>query len=166
MKGNIILTHELEQLHILRVFPPLFPLICIVSSNGQIPYWSIKPNIKHLILKLLQRHGCPPFQVPCDAPSLQPSVDPSFCGRCRVSTPVPLLWFLVDPGFKFPLDRGQVQEDMPRCLDDWGLAACLALWVDQLGGYDELAAAVTLVSSGVEVVAIWIGTFASHVSVC
>lgn len=54
VKGNVIFAHELEQFHIFGVFPPLFPVRSVVGSNGNVPYRSIKPNIKHLMVSTMQ----------------------------------------------------------------------------------------------------------------
>ena len=33
VEGNVVLAHELVQADILRVVPPLLPLICVVRSD-------------------------------------------------------------------------------------------------------------------------------------
>jgi len=37
MEGNVILGHELVELHSLWVLPPLLPLVSVAGSDGQIP---------------------------------------------------------------------------------------------------------------------------------
>ena len=36
VEGHIVLGHELVQLHLPRVLPPLFPLICVASCDRQV----------------------------------------------------------------------------------------------------------------------------------
>ncbi len=48
VEGNVILSHELIQLHFGRILPPLLPLIGVVGSDGKISNRRIKPDIKHL----------------------------------------------------------------------------------------------------------------------
>lgn len=49
MEGNVVLAHELVELHIrLRVgLPPFSPVLAQTrSSDGDVSYWSFKPDIK------------------------------------------------------------------------------------------------------------------------
>ena len=36
VEWHVVLGHELVQLHLLRVLPPLFPLICVASCDRQV----------------------------------------------------------------------------------------------------------------------------------
>lgn len=54
VKRHIIFAHELKELHIIRVLPPLLPLCSVARSDRHISNWSIKPHVKHLVNKTTQ----------------------------------------------------------------------------------------------------------------
>ena len=37
VERNIVLSHELVELYLVRVLPPFFPLRCVAGSDGKIP---------------------------------------------------------------------------------------------------------------------------------
>jgi hypothetical protein len=51
MERDVVLSHELHQLHLLRVLPPLFPFWSVVGCDGEIPNGRIEPDVKDLVLK-------------------------------------------------------------------------------------------------------------------
>ena len=68
VKWNIVLGHELKQLHLdnagslsvrdasfsayfIRLFPPQFPIIGIVCRDGDVPNGGIEPDIEYLVEK-------------------------------------------------------------------------------------------------------------------
>jgi hypothetical protein len=42
------LAHELVQLHILRVLPPLPPLLSVPRGDGQVANRGVEPHVEHL----------------------------------------------------------------------------------------------------------------------
>lgn len=90
MKWNIILSHELNKLYLLRVLPPVSPLLSIVGSDRYIPNWGIKPDIKALRLESLNGNWNSPFQVSCDASWSESLVQPRVSNRDCIGSPVGL----------------------------------------------------------------------------
>ena len=72
MEGNVVFAHELVELNIIGVLPPLVPvLLCIAGSNRQVTDGSIEPHIKNFVGILLQGDGGAPLEVTGDASALQ-----------------------------------------------------------------------------------------------
>ena len=96
VERNIIFCHELKEINLRGILPPQLPLVCVASSDGQIPvhdakhdqllqgqsqvknipYGCIKPDIEHFLCESFQGYWSSPLQVPCDAPRLQPISQP------------------------------------------------------------------------------------------
>ena len=67
MERDIVLTHELVELDVLLVLPPLFPLVSVGSCDGDVTNWRVKPNVENLVLKFLKRDSSSPFEITSDA---------------------------------------------------------------------------------------------------
>lgn len=53
VEGYVVFAHELVELNVVVVLPPLFPFLAVVSSDTQIANRCIKPHIEHLVAILL-----------------------------------------------------------------------------------------------------------------
>ena len=84
VEGDVILPHELVKLDILRVLPPLLPLLGVSGSDGDIADWSVKPHIEDLVLHVLEWHWGSPLQVTGDAAGLQALLKPGLGNRVSV----------------------------------------------------------------------------------
>ncbi len=146
VEWDIILSHELEELNIFRILPPLLPMVGIICCDWDIPYRCIKPNIEHLILEFLYWDGSTPFKVPSNATASQTSLDPRLSCSSTVITPESLHWALINKLFKIRLKIGKIEEDVVWWLFDWCFVTSLAFGVYQLNGIDQLSTCVTLIS--------------------
>ena len=66
MECRVVFAHELVQLHVLLVLPPLLPLIDVVCCDGDVANWSVKPHVKDLVLEFVDRDRRAPFKVSRD----------------------------------------------------------------------------------------------------
>jgi hypothetical protein len=48
VEWHIILAHELNQLHVIRVLPPFLPAVGVTCCDGYVSNGGIEPHIKHL----------------------------------------------------------------------------------------------------------------------
>ena len=72
VEGNVVFAHELVELDIIGVFPPLVPvLLCVAGSNRQVANGGIEPHIENLVGILFQGDGGAPLEVTGDASALQ-----------------------------------------------------------------------------------------------
>lgn len=71
MEGDIVLAHELHQLHLIRVLPPGSPVRDIVGCDADVAYGRVKPHIEDLVLIPWAGYGRTPLQVTGDAPHFQ-----------------------------------------------------------------------------------------------
>lgn len=90
MEGNVILAHELVQLDVLRVLPPLLPVIGIVGSNRGVTNRGIEPDIKDLTLPTRERDGGTPLQVTSNATQLEPLLEPRLSNDLAIVGPAAL----------------------------------------------------------------------------
>lgn len=67
MEGNIVLTHELIELHEFALPPIFIGFLEIVGCDWNVSDWSVEPNVKHLAFKLFKRNRNTPFQISSDA---------------------------------------------------------------------------------------------------
>ncbi|KAH3678915.1 hypothetical protein WICPIJ_008779 [Wickerhamomyces pijperi] len=72
VERNVVLTHELVQLDFFWVLPPGFPFLGVVGCDGDVPDWSIEPNVKNFVFELLGWNWSPPLQVSGDTTWSQP----------------------------------------------------------------------------------------------
>jgi hypothetical protein len=111
VEGYVVLAHELEELDILRVLPPLLPILFIVvGCNAEIANWSIEPDIENLVLVLLERNRSTPLQIASDA-----SASEAFFkqGRSKLNgIRSPFSLFLLEEFLMLRLNLGQVDEDV------------------------------------------------------
>ena len=71
MEGDVVLAHELNQLHLIRVLPPGSPVRDIVGCDADVAYGRVKPDVEDLVLVPLAGYCRTPLQVTGDAPHLQ-----------------------------------------------------------------------------------------------
>ena len=72
VEGHVILGHELPVLHVVRVLPPLLPVLRVLGGDADVPDGGVKPDVEDLVLEPLHGHRGSPLQVPGDASWLQP----------------------------------------------------------------------------------------------
>ena len=160
VEGHVVLAQELPQLHILRVAPPLLPLVCVVGSDRGVADASLEPHVENLVLVSLQRDGNTPLQVSGDTTVLQALLQPGLGDNAGVPGPVTLLNSGVSPFLDLRLELVEQDVDVFRLAADGGSAVKLAAGVDEIKGIKEVTALVTLVSTGIVVVAA--GAFTLH----
>lgn len=112
MEGNVILAHELVQLDILRVLPPLLPILGISSCDRRVTDRSIKPDIKHLALPTRQGDRGTPLQVTGNTTQLESLLEPRLSDDFAVVGPGALGRSLLVPGFTLGLEFAQVEEEV------------------------------------------------------
>lgn len=155
-RDDAYLAHELVKCHILRVMPPLLPLVRVVGRNRRVPNRSVElspvdyqllcstsptkgsktyPNIHDLLSPLLAkllRQPHAPLEIPRHAPALEPSLQPRVRERLSVRAPRSLLGCLGDPGGDLGLDLLELDVEVG------GEALCRALAAGRAARVDEL----------------------------
>jgi len=112
MEGNVILAHELVQLDILGVLPPLLPILGISSRDRRVTDRSIKPHIKHLALPTRQGDRGTPLQVTGNTTQLESLLEPGLSDDFAVVGPGALGRSLLVPGLTVGLELAQVEEEV------------------------------------------------------
>lgn len=154
MEGDVVLAHELVELDVLRVLPPLVPLLLrVVGRDRQVADGRVEPHVEHLVLVLLDGNGRAPLEVAGDAPALEALLEQRARELYRVGGPLALLGSALEPLLVDRLNLGQVDEDVLRLADLGRRARDLRLRVDQLRRVKQLPALVALVASRVVVTA-------------
>lgn len=87
MEGNIVLAHELHQLDLVWVLPPVSPRVCIVGSDWDVANWSIIPDIETLALKSLLWDRNSPLKISGNASWSQAFIEPWLCDWDWVAGP-------------------------------------------------------------------------------
>jgi len=129
VESQVVLSHELVQLHVLSVLPPLLPLVAVVGGDGDIADGSIEPHIEDFVSVLLERHGSSPLQVTGNA-SLHETSLKELVGESRsILGPVSFNFSLSHPGCELVSHLGEVDKDMLRLLDHGSSMAHLAVRV-------------------------------------
>lgn len=123
---HIVLAHELVELDILGVLPPLLPVgtvqvagVCQVLRNRDVSNAGIKPDIEDLLGVLLVAESIKtlgdrntPLEISGDATGEQTLVDPCLGDGDTVCAPVTLLAALVEPWDEKILNRVQAQVEV------------------------------------------------------
>mmetsp|Transcript_23818 Transcript_23818/g.33561 ORF Transcript_23818/g.33561 Transcript_23818/m.33561 type:complete len:256 (+) Transcript_23818:1369-2136(+) len=152
MERNVVFPHKLHQLNILRIFPPLFPLVCVVGCDGQVADRSIEPHVEDFVCKAIERNRCAPLQVSRDTARFQAVTQPALSCGDGVLRPVPFDLGVVDERGQLGGQLGQIQKQVSGGLfGDFDCWVHLGFGIDQLSCIEESPASVTLVSSGVVV---------------
>ena len=76
MEWDVILSDELEEFSVLRIPPPILPVLCGIGCNGDISDRSIEPNVEHLLVITFLWYRNSPLQVTGYAPFLKAVTDP------------------------------------------------------------------------------------------
>ena len=77
VERHVVLGHELVELHLLGILPPLLPLLRVVGCDGEVADGRIKPHVKHLPQPVSTRK--PP------TPDWTTATCPSACSRPTLS---------------------------------------------------------------------------------
>lgn len=148
VEGDVVLAHELEELHVLTDPPGLVALLQQVRSDRDVTDRRVEPHVEHLLLELLDRHTHSPLQVPRYALRLQPHVRPRFRDSDRVLGPFAVLGSVADPLLELVLDLWEVDEEVDGLAHLRGLLADVAEIVLELSGRVEgLLALIALVAA-------------------
>ncbi|RUS85186.1 hypothetical protein EGW08_007090, partial [Elysia chlorotica] len=140
--------------HLLRVLPPLLPLVCVVGCDAEVAYRGVEPHVEHFVLVALQRHWSAPLEVSADAARLQPVSDPRAGDHpgvvgpgARIKHPVEVSleeWLqLRDVGHETKISITNFTIDHRRRLTN------LALRIHKIHSIEEFTTAIALVSPGV-----------------
>jgi len=141
----VVLAHELVELNLFGVLPPLLPLVGIGRGDRWVSEASVEPHVDDLLLISRKRHWHTPLHITSDRSSLEPAVDPTLCNGYSVRRPVSFLAGFLKPLLNIVLQFVESQKDMGGLAGDGGGSVNLAFGVDELKGVQELAA---LVASG------------------
>lgn len=146
MESQVILSHELVQLHVLSVLPPLLPLVAVVGGDRDVADGGIEPNIEDFVSILFERHGSSPLQVAGNT-SFHETALKELVGEGRsILGPVSFNFGFSHPSSELVCHLGKVDKDMLGLLDHGSSVAHLAVRVLQLRSVDELTASVALIS--------------------
>lgn len=159
MEWNVVFAHKLIQTNVVR-FPPLFILLTQkICCNWNVSNWSIKPNVKYLLFKLLKRNSYTPLQVSSNAFWFKTHVGPCFsCGNW-IFRPFSFLTWLIDPFFQIFLNFRQINEEMNCLFKDWSAFTNVTVIIFHFSGIvEEFLTFITLISSCVLITAKWTRT--------
>lgn len=132
MERHIVLAHELIQLHILWISPPLLPVLGVVGCDGHIANASIEPHIHDFVIVSLKRNRCTPFQISRDTARLQAFSDPCICNVDAVVAPHTVDLALLVPLCRLLLQLVELKVDVFRLAHFGGGAIQLTTRIYQL----------------------------------
>lgn len=133
VEGDVVLAHELVELHVLRVLPPPLPAgVGVVGSDRQIPDGGIIPHVEYFVLVVFPRDRRAPLQVACDAAALQAFLQQGRGKLDGIRRPLTFNSRLRKPLLMNGLDLGQINEDVLRLPDNRLRRAKLATRVEEL----------------------------------
>jgi len=70
MERNVVFTHELDQLDVFSILPPLFPTLSVVGSDGNVSDGGIIPDVEDLIFIAREWDSNTPFKISGDTSGL------------------------------------------------------------------------------------------------
>lgn len=88
VERNIVFTHELIELDIIGVLPPLFPLLGVACCNAGVSNRSIIPDIEHLVLETGHRNRSTPLEITSNATGTQAFLQPRLGNVNTVGRPL------------------------------------------------------------------------------
>ena len=133
VEGDVVLAHELVELHVLRVLPPPLPAgVGVVGSDRQIADGGIIPHVEYFVLVVFPRDRRAPLQVACDAAALQAFLQQGRGKLDGIRSPLTFNSRLRKPLLMNGLDLGQINEDVLRLPDNRLRRAELATRVEEL----------------------------------
>lgn len=153
MEGNVVLAHKLVQADVLRVVPPLLPLIRVVCCDGNVTNASVEPDVQDLLIVASKRNLGAPLQVTGNTSRLEALLQPRICDVNTVRRPCTLLARLCRPFLDLCLELVQQQVNV-FCLSCDGCCAIeLAARFLQIQRIKKMSTLVALVSSCILVTA-------------
>ncbi|KAI3479573.1 hypothetical protein L1887_58385 [Cichorium endivia] len=63
VEAHVVLAHELVELDVVRVLPPLLPLVGVVCGDARVADGRVEPHVQHLVLHALDGDGHTPLEV-------------------------------------------------------------------------------------------------------
>jgi|GEM_PF-5106818 len=162
MEGNIVLSDELEQFHLVGILPPGIhkrppvqpPVFAQVAGHGDIADGRVEPDVEDLVLIARLGHGNAPFQVPGDGPFPQSVPDPGLGHLDGVVGPEALDRSVLHPGFQPILDLGQVDVEVIGFFGVRRMAAGRTAGLFQFRRIQQFAAGFALIAPGSGVAAV------------
>lgn len=88
VERNIVFTHELIEFDIVRILPPLLPLLGVASCNAGVSNRSIEPDIEHLVFKTRHRNRSTPFKITGNATRTQSFLQPRLGDMNTIGRPL------------------------------------------------------------------------------
>ena len=151
VEDDVVLPHEVRVLG-LRVLPPLAPgigraaVLGPLDRRGEVADHRVEPDVDPLvvlILVALERDRHSPVEVARDRARLQ------LLDEVEREPPdvLPPVLLRLDPGRQLLLERGQVEKEVLRLLEDGCRPVDPRTRVDQVGGIELVAAVVALVAA-------------------
>ncbi len=154
VEDDVVLADEVDHLRILRL-PVGLPLGRQVLRRGDVADRSVEPDVEHLALGALHRHGDAPVEVAAHGTRLQTSVEPALA--LPVDVGFPLLVPLEDPCAEKLLVAVERQIPVLRLALDGHRARHGAVGLEELVGREGRAALLALVAVGAFVAALGAG---------
>lgn len=158
MEWDVVLAHELIQLHLLWVPPPLLPVVSQVSSDGDVPDRGIEPHIEPLLLHTFLRDPYAPVEVSRHASWLETLVQPALADGSRVGGPGTCHRPLGDELFELGGEVVETEEEMVGRDVFWRVLADVAVGLKKVFWVEEFATSVALVSFGFLIAAMRAGS--------
>lgn len=159
VERHVVLAHELVQLDLVRVLPPLFPLGGVVGRNRKVSNRRVEPNVKDLLPESVHRHRDTPFEITGDTPRGKAGLEPRHGDGPAICRPFAPIRDVFGPLFVPLLQFGEVEEKMARFFLDRRVAVEFATRIDEFGGVEELLASVALVTTSIVVAAVGASSF-------
>jgi len=76
VEGNVVLAHELVELNILGVLPPLLPLLGVSCCDRRVADGGIEPDVEDLTLPARKGNRGTPLEVTGNAAQLKALLEP------------------------------------------------------------------------------------------
>ena len=112
MESDVVLAHELVELDVVVVLPPLLPLISVGSCDGKVTDRGIEPNVEDLVGEFLDGNWGAPLEISGDASSEKTLLQHDLSESDRVLGPLALNFLFGNPCFKSWLNLSQINEDV------------------------------------------------------
>ena len=164
MEGDIVLAHELVELYILGVLPPLQIVVWeILLGDADIADRGVEPDVEDFLLVVFERDLGAPLEVSGDASAFESLFEPGLSDLASVQLPLSLLRDSVEEGGELGLEGAQLEEQVGAHLLLRRGVAQGAQRRHQLSRVQKLAAFVALVALRIRVRAE--GAHSSHVAI-
>ena len=148
MERNIVFSYELEEICVLRIPPPVFPVLSCIGCNRDIANRCIEPYIEDFVFITLLRYRNTPLKVTGYTSFLKAVPDPGVCDLHSILGPETIHRSLLHPSLKLRKGLWKVDVKMLCLLYYGSMAADGALWLNKLCRIQESSTLITLIPSG------------------